>query len=95
MRRAVVTLQHAYGYLQLRVQGLIKGDFQYVHHYAMLWGRTRLVAPSLNFIGGSWGPGACKGCRWLSGGKAGTARRDAQDADSALVGFNQFLKGGV
>ena len=66
MRSAVVKVEHAYGYWKLRVRGLIKGDFQYVHHYAMFWCRMRHVAPSLNFIGGLWGPGACKGRRWLS-----------------------------
>ena len=67
MGRAVVQVEHAYGYWTLRVRGLSKGDFQYVHHCAMFWCRMRHVAPSLNFVGGSLGPEACMGCQWLSG----------------------------
>ena len=85
MGRAVVKMKHAYGYWKLCVRGLIKGDFNMSIILLCFSCRVRLVAPSLNFIAGSWGPGACKGCQWLSGRKAGTAWWDGQDADSAPV----------
>ena len=35
MGRAVVKVEHAYGWWKLCIRGPIKGDLQYAHHSAM------------------------------------------------------------